>query len=120
MFTEEKDNQSVHRLVSELKTYVNLQKEYAKLEIAEKLTIIFSAMMTALMLILLGMVVLFYLSISLAGVMAPYVGGIAGSYAIIAGFVLLLIIILLVFRKKIILNPIARFLGKIFMNSEES
>lgn len=119
MFIDDKNIQSIRQLVSELKAYIEMQKEYTKLELTEKLTILFSSMLFAIVLILMGMVVLFYLSFSLAYLLAPYVGGLPGSYAIIAGIVFLFIILVIIFRKKLIINPLANFLANLFLNNSK-
>lgn len=119
MFIDDNSIQSIRQLVKELKAYVEMQKEYTKLELTEKLTILFSGMIFALVLILLGVVVLFYLSFTFAYLLAPYVGGLPGSYAVIAGVFLLFAILIIVFRKKLIINPLANFLGNLFLNNSK-
>lgn len=118
MFIGESNIQSIRNLVKEIKMYVELQKEYTRLELTEKLTILFSTFIFALVLILLSIVVLFYLSFSFAHVLAPYVGGLPASHAIIAGINLLGIGIVIVFRKKLIITPIANFLAKLFLQDK--
>lgn len=119
MFIDDNNIQSIRQLVKELKAYVEMQKEYTKLELTEKLTILFSTMIFAIVLILLGMVVLFYLSFSFAYLLAPYVGGLPGSYAIIAGIVLLFVLLVVLLRKKLIINPLANFLANLFLNNSK-
>lgn len=109
--------QRIRQLVRELKAYVEMQKEYTRLELVEKLTILFSTIIFTIVLILLGMVVLFFLSFSFANLLAPYVGGMPASYAIIAGVILLFVILVIVFRKKIIVDPLANFLANLFLNN---
>jgi len=115
MFIDDNSIQSIRQLVKELKAYVEMQKEYTKLELTEKLTILFSSMIFAIVLILLGMVVLFYLSFSFAYLLAPHVGGLPVSYAIVAGIILLFVIVVIIFRKKMIVNPLANFLANLLL-----
>lgn len=119
MFIDENNIQNIRQLVRELKAYIEMQKEYTRLELTEKLTILFSTLIFIIAIILLGMVVLFYLSFSFAYMIAPYVGGLIGSYAIIAGIMLLFILIVVLFRKKLIINPIANFLANLFLNNSK-
>lgn len=119
MFIDENNVQDIRQLVKELKAYVEMQKEYTKLELTEKLTILLSTMIFAIALILLGLVVLFYLSLSFAYILAPYVGGLPGSYAIIAGIVFLLFLVIMVLRKRLIVNPLANFLANLFLNNSK-
>lgn len=116
MFINDNSIQNIRQLVKELKAYVEMQKEHARLELTEKLTILFSTMIFAMILIVLGMAILFCLSFSLAHLLAPYVG-LPASYIIIAGVILLLAIFVAAFRKKLIVNPLANFLAHLFLNN---
>lgn len=118
MFIGENNVQSIRNLIRELKVYVELQKEYTRLELTEKLTILFSTLIFAIAIILLSMVVLFYLSFSFAHILSPYVGGLSVSYALIAGINLMGIGIIVLFRKKLIFTPIANFLAKLFLQNK--
>ena len=61
MFADDKSIENFQQLFFEFKKYLELQKEYTKLELTEKLTILFSTLIMVLVLIILGMVALFYL-----------------------------------------------------------
>ena len=61
MFADDKSIENFQQLFFEFKKYLELQKEYTKLELTEKLTILFSTLIMILILIILGMVALFYL-----------------------------------------------------------
>ena len=61
MFADDKSIENFQQLFFEFKKYLELQKEYTKLELTEKLTILFSTLIMILVLIILGMVALFYL-----------------------------------------------------------
>ena len=62
MFADDKSIENFQQLFFEFKKYLELQKEYTKLELTEKLTILFSTLIMILVLIILGMVALFYRS----------------------------------------------------------
>ena len=94
---------------------LELQKEYTKLELTEKLTILFSTLIMVLVLIILGMVALFYLLFALAYVLEPLVGGLMASFAIIAGINVLLIALVIIFRKQLIISPMVNFLANLFL-----
>lgn len=116
MFTNDHGINNFRQLFKEVKKYVHLQKNYIKLELTEKLTVIFSALILWILIIMLSVMILFYLSLSLAYLLEPHVGGLTASYVIIAGIVLLLMILLYAFRKKLIINPIVNFLANLFLN----
>ena len=90
MFSTDKTIDNLQTLFTEVKHYVDLQKDYVKLDITHKLTILLSTLILILVLVVLGMIALFYLSFTLAYVLEPLVGGLTTSYAIITGGILLL------------------------------
>ena len=85
MFTDDKSIENIQQLFAEFKKFLVLQKEYTKLELTEKLTILLSTLIMILVLTILGMVALFYLLFALAYILEPLVGGLMVSFGIIAG-----------------------------------
>ena len=98
MFADDKSIENFQQLFFEFKKYLELQKEYTKLELTEKLTILFSTLIMVLVLIILGMV-----------------GGLMASFAIIAGINVLLIALVIIFRKQLIISPMVNFLANLFL-----
>ena len=88
MFANDKNIDNLQQLFVELKKYAELQKDYVKLHLVEKLTILVSSLILVLVLVILGIIALFYLSFTLAYVLAPHVGGLMVSYGIITGCIL--------------------------------
>ena len=60
-----------------------------------------------------------YLSFALVYLLEPLVG-IVGSYAIVGAVFLLLIAIVILFKKKLILVPITRFISKVLLDNEKT
>lgn len=56
MFTDDKSIENIQQLFAEFKKFLVLQKEYTKLELTEKLTILLSTLIMILVLTILGMV----------------------------------------------------------------
>lgn len=119
MFADDRSIENIQQLFFEFKKYLELQKEYTKLEITEKLTILFSTLIMVLVLIILGMVALFYILFALAYILAPAVGGLMASFSIIAGINILLIILVILFRKQLIITPMVNFLAHLFLNDSK-
>ena len=117
MFADDKSIENLQQLFMEFKKYVALQKRYTQLEIAEKVTILLSALLTALLTVILGLVALFYLSFALVYLLAPIVGGLTVSFLLIGGFHIVLTGVILLFRKRLIINPMARFIAGLFHDS---
>ena len=66
MFADDKSIENFQQLFFEFKKYLELQKEYTKLELTEKLTILLSTLIMVLVLIILGMVaVLFFIRLGI-------------------------------------------------------
>ena len=107
MFTDDKSIENFQQLFFEFKKYLELQKEYTKLELTEKLTI------------LLSTVALFYLLFALAYVLEPLVGGLMASFAIIAGINILIMALVIIFRKQLIISPMVNFLANLFLTDSK-
>ena len=116
MFADDKSVENIQQLFIEFKKYLELQKEYTKLEVTEKLSILLSTLILVLLVVILGVVVLFHLSFTLVYVLAPLVDGLIASYALIACFHVLLIILLVLFRKRLIINPTVKFIAGLFLD----
>ena len=116
MFADDRSIENLQQLFVEFKKYLKLQKEYTKLEITEKLSILLSALVLLSVVIILGMVALFYLS--LAYILDPLVGGLMVSFSIIAAFHLLLVLLVITFRKKLIINPMVNFIAGLFFEND--
>ena len=118
MFADDRSIENLQQLFVEFKKYLKLQKEYTKLEITEKLSILLSALVLLSVVIILGMVALFYLSFALAYILDPLVGGLMVSFSIIAAFHLLLVLLVITFRKKLIINPMVNFIAGLFFEND--
>ena len=110
---------SYKELFAEIKKYVTLQVDYTKYTVAEKMVVLLSAMATALVLGALAFGVLFYLSIALADYLTDVLQCQWGAHAIVAGIYALLLLVVVIMRKQMIVDPIAKFLSKLFLKPNE-
>ena len=112
---KDKLTDEIKDLFTQGRDWVKLEIEYAKLTVAEKFTLLLSAMIIGAVCLLMGMVVLILLAFSLVEVfstfLAPWL-----AYLTVAGIICLLILLLYIFRNIILLNPIARFITRLFIN----
>ena len=60
MFVNDKTIDNLQSLLTEVKKYIDLQKDYVKLDITHKLTILLSTLILILILIVLGMIAFFF------------------------------------------------------------
>ncbi len=100
--------------ISEGKEYLKLRLEYGKLTVTEKLSILLSNLAVGMIGVLLAVIAFFFLSMAAIDWMAGYLGA-TWSCLIMAGLYLLLIVSLIVFRKPLILNPMARMISRIIL-----
>lgn len=109
---------SIQSLWTEAKNYLELQKEYLKLDSAEKLSVLLSAVATVAVCLTLALAALFFFVIAFAFWLAKIVGG-AWSFTIMGGAMLLIIIVILLCRKRWIVQPITRFVAGLFVGEDE-
>ncbi len=79
MFADDKSIENFQQLFFEFKKYLELQKEYTKLELTEKLTILFSTLIMVLVLIILRHGCPVLPAFCSAYVLEPLVGGLMSS-----------------------------------------
>lgn len=107
-------------LYAEIKKYVGLQAEYFKVEFVEKMTILLSTLLIIVLVINLAVAALFYAFFALAYALEPVVGGLILSFIMVSAVFVLLIVLLFVFRKKLIINPMVRFLSTLFLDKSRN
>ena len=115
MFSSEKTINSLTDLFADVKDYVLLQKEYVTLDLAEKLTVLFSSIILGFVLMCLTLLVLFYLSFTLIYLMAPIVGGPTVAFAIMTLILLGATIFLYVKRQQFIIGPVTNFVAGVLL-----
>jgi hypothetical protein len=115
MLSSDKNVENIGQLAQLLKKYVELQKEYLKLDVIDKLVRLITALTLTIVLLLLGVAVLFYLSFACVYWLEP-ITGTALAFFIIAIFFLTLLLIVFLNRKTWIQRPLVRFLADVLLN----
>ena len=115
MFSSDKNVESIAQLVESVKNYVGLQGEYLKFNAVEKVVRLTTALTLAIIFIIIGVAILFYLSFALIYAMEPLTG-MALAFLIMALLFLLLLVIVFIKRKSWIERPLVRFLSDILLN----
>ena len=110
----EKQNQ-INTLWAEMKEMLKLNVDYAKLTVAEKMTLLLTTAAFALLGFVLISLFMFFLSLAIVRCIATGVGMI-WAYFIMCGFYMILLGVIIAFRKQLIINPIARFVSRLFFN----
>lgn len=114
MSEKQKQNQ-IHILWAEIKDALKLNVNYAKFTAAEKLTMLLTAITFVIIGFVLVSLIMFFLSIAIVRCIATGVGMI-WAYFIMCAFYVVLLAIVVFFRKQLIVNPIARFVSRLFFN----
>ena len=120
MLSSDQNIQTIRELVLNLKEYAELKAESVQIGIIRKLSILITALIVGGLAFVLAAIIIFFLSGTLALALAPHVGGTAISCLIVATFYLLLGCLIYAKRTAWILNPIANFIGELFLKSDES
>ena len=119
MFSNSKNIESIGKLLLEFKKYLELQKEFVKLDATEKMTVILSAILIVTVLLLLGSIVLLFLTFALAYYLGDVLGSLSLGFGLISAFILLLTVIFYLNRNRMVIQPMARFMPKLILTKED-
>lgn len=114
------EKSSIHRIVSGIKRYVGLQREFVMLTLAEKLTIILTAILVTCIIMLLALLVLVFVSLTLSSLLAEMTGSEVLGYGIVSLFYIIVAIVVYANRGRWIANPIANFLATSLLDGEKT
>ena len=114
MFSSDKNVETIGQLVEVLKHYIGLRSEYMKLDAADKVVRLLTALIIGSLLLALLALALIYLSFAAAFAMADYVG-LAPAFCIVAGAYLLILFLFILFRHQWIEKPLVKFLASLLM-----
>lgn len=106
-------------LISEIKRFVTLQVDYTKLTVVEKMAVLVSTLAIAFTVTVLATCTLFYLSLAAAQYLSTATGSLWQAHLIVGGFYVLVTLAVIIFRKRLIINPTARFLTRLFLTNPE-
>lgn len=109
----------IKEIASQSINWAKLELEYIKLTAAEKLIILMSTFIIGgiIMILLLPVMVMFLFA--LVDVFKLFLSS-PLAYLCVGGIVLLLIFIIFVFRKTLVINPVARFLTKVILEKNST
>lgn len=107
-------------VLSEIKHYANLQKDAIVQEMTDKIIVLTYTLILVFALTTLGIIAIFYLSFTLAYLLEPYLGGLVYSYALVTGTIILAGGLIYHFRRRLILQPVTRFLTQLFLSKKET
>ena len=108
------------KLFNEARRYFSLEWDYTKLTAVEKLAVLLSATAFVAVVIIIATFALHYLFSALISVLASAMGCAWGANLIAVALLLVLLLVVFAFKKQLIVNPIARFVSKLFLKPEDN
>lgn len=108
----------IKELLSQGVNWAKLEVEYLKLTAAEKIIILLSMSVIGVVILLLLLPALLMFLFALAQVFIDFMP-VAVAYVTVGGIVLLLLGLLIIFRKQLVINPVAKFISKVLLDHPE-
>lgn len=102
---------SFQSLFTQGKEYLELKCQYAKLTLAERLTIILSALVVGAIVLFISVIALFFLSVAVVNWLSAYMS-LGWACTVVGLFYVIVGCLIVVFRKPLIENPIARLVSR--------
>ena len=107
------------KLFNEARKFFALEWDYTKLTAVEKLAVLLSATAFVAVVLIISTIALSYLFSALITVLASALGCEWGAQLIAAALLLLLLLVVVAFKQRIIVDPITRFVSKLFLKPED-
>ena len=104
-------------IISEIKKYVSVEADYIKLTATEKLTVLLSSIAVVSVVFVFACLALLYLSFALIFAVESWLGSIVGAFCIVGAVMALLTLLTVKMKHQLIVDPIARFLSKLFIET---
>lgn len=117
MLSSDKNIEYIADFVEEAKHWLSLRTEYTKLDMADKIVRIVTALIVTMVLLVMLMLILIYLSFSLAYAIDEHFGSLSLGFLCVSGFYLLMLIVVLSKRHSWIERPLVRFLMSILRDN---
>jgi uncharacterized membrane protein (DUF485 family) len=108
------------KLFSEARKYFKLEWDYTKLTAVEKLAVLLSAVAFLAVVFIIATFVVYHLFAALVAVLTSALGCAWGANLIAAGVLIILLLVVFAFKKPLIVDPVARFVSKLFLNPEDN
>lgn len=109
----------IKQLIVEAKKHLNLEVKYGKLTAVEKASIILSRIALICVLAIIGCFAMFYITSLIMMLLVKITGIVWLSNLIMIVLLLIIMSLVFAFRKQLIIDPITRFLTKLFLKPDE-
>ena len=115
MLSSDKNVETISQLIEMVKHNLELRKEYAKLDMVDKVVRLLSAATLAFILIVIIAAILLFLSACVASWLSAHIG-LPMALLAVAGFYFLLLIMVYIGRKAWIERPLVKYLSRLLLN----
>ena len=115
MLSSDKNVETITQLIEMVKHNFELRKEYAKLDVVEKIVRLLSAIALAMTLAMIIAVILLFVSAAFAVWLSQFIG-LPFALLSVAGVYLLLLIMVYGSRKSWIERPLVKYLSRLLLN----
>lgn len=106
---------SYHKIFSEVRRLCNLQIENGKLMLTEKLTLLVAKITLTAVVFVMATAAMIFVSIAVAHLLLRSMSPVA-TYAIVGAFYVIIAIIAMIFRRQLIVDPIARYISRVILD----
>jgi hypothetical protein len=108
------------KMKQQLTEYMQLRLDLLKADFTEKTALIFSKMITGIIVLVMAFMVILFGSIALGLYFGNMFGSLVLGFALLTGVYLLLIVLLLLVKDKIIQTPVANQIIDVMYESDEA
>ncbi len=115
MLSSDKNVENIGQLAQLLKHYLELQTEYVKLDVIDKVVRLLTAAALAILFFLLIIAVMLFVSFAAAYWMGQHIG-MAPAFCVVGGVHLLLLCAFFLYRKTWIERPLVHFLANLLLS----
>ena len=107
----------IKELLSQSVNWAKLEVEYFKLTAAEKIIIILSTLIVGGICMVLLLPLFMMLLMALAGVFKLFLSP-PLAYLAVSGIVAIMILLIFIFRKQLVITPVAKFITRLFLEKD--
>ena len=119
IFMKTKITDEIKELLTQSVNWAKLEVEYLKLTAAEKIIILLSMMVIGIVVLILLLPAILMFLFALAQVFIGFMP-VAVAYVCVGAIVLILLGLLVIFRKHLVINPVAKFISKVLLDTPGS
>ena len=114
MLSSDKNVETIAQLIEALKHYLELQKEFVKLDVIDKVVRLLTTATLAIILFFILIVAILFASLGLAFWLSHHMG-LTAAFIIVAAIHAFVLLLVLAFRRPWIERPLVRFLARLLM-----